>query len=168
MNILEQFSKRAAGPGSESGAGFGVHNIVVFKNRRQIARCDWDEEIRRNLYSASKSVTSAAVGVAVKEGLLSLSEPLTEIFSRELPEAPCDNLRALTVKELLTMQMGQERPLLMGGERTFMENSFRCDGKYGQYAIMFPEKNALIALTAECREQRKLLACIFDTIVPLL
>lgn len=42
----------------------------------------WDEDCRRNIYSASKSFTSCAVGFAVQEGLISLEERLTVAFCR--------------------------------------------------------------------------------------
>ena len=44
------------------------------KDGKEIGKKLWDEQCRRNVYSASKSFTSTAVGIAVKEGLLSLDE----------------------------------------------------------------------------------------------
>ena len=52
----------------------GVLGIVVTKDGKEIGKKLWDEQCRRNVYSASKSFTSTAVGIAVKEGLLSLDE----------------------------------------------------------------------------------------------
>ena len=48
----------------------------------------WDEDCRRNLYSASKSFTSCAVGFAVQEGLISLDEKLVDAFAEDIPEHP--------------------------------------------------------------------------------
>ena len=39
-------------------------NLLVWKDGKEILRRDYDGEIRRNQYSASKSFTSAAVGIA--------------------------------------------------------------------------------------------------------
>ncbi len=46
----------------------GVLGIVVTKDGKEIGKKLWDEQCRRNVYSASKSFTSTAVGIAVKEG----------------------------------------------------------------------------------------------------
>ena len=46
--------------------------VVVSQNGTQLARKLWDDACRRNVYSASKSFTSMAVGIAQKEGLLSI------------------------------------------------------------------------------------------------
>ena len=77
----------------------------------------WDEDCRRNIYSASKSFTSCAVGFAVQEGLIDLNEKLTEAFSGDMPENIDDNLKSATVRDLLTMCLGQEKGNLMGEQR---------------------------------------------------
>ena len=40
----------------------------------------WDEDCRRNIYSASKSFTSCAVGFALQEGLVRLDDKLDVAF----------------------------------------------------------------------------------------
>ena len=42
----------------------GVLGIVVTKDGKEIGKKLWDEQCRRNVYSASKSFTSTAVGIA--------------------------------------------------------------------------------------------------------
>ena len=95
--------------------------VVVSQNGTQLARKLWDDACRRNVYSASKSFTSMAVGIAQKEGLLSIDEKLTDAFKDDLPEIVSDNLKAATVRDLLTMCLGQEKSFLMGGERPYYE-----------------------------------------------
>ena len=80
----------------------------------------WDEDCRRNIYSASKSFTSCAVGFAVQEGLIDLNEKLTEAFSGDMPENIDDNLKSATVRDLLTMCLGQEKGNLMGEQRRYI------------------------------------------------
>ena len=96
--------------------------VVVSQNGTQLARRLWDDTCRRNVYSASKSFTSMAVGIAQKEGLLSIDEKLTDAFKDDLPEIVSDNLKAATVRDLLTMCLGQEKSFLMGGERPYYED----------------------------------------------
>lgn len=65
-----------------------ILNLGVMKDGKILLKKDWDGEIRRNQYSASKSFTSIAVGMACKEGLLSLDEKLCEAFEEEMPDNP--------------------------------------------------------------------------------
>ena len=53
----------------------------------------------------------------MQEGLISLNEKLTEAFSGDLPDSIDDNLKAATVRDLLTMCLGQEYGNLMGAQR---------------------------------------------------
>ena len=70
----------------------GVLGVKISQGGEVIAHKTWDEECRRNVYSASKSVTSCAVGFAVQEGLLSLEERLVDAFAQDLPETVSENL----------------------------------------------------------------------------
>ncbi len=81
----------------------------------------WDDDCRRNVYSAAKSFTSAAVGIAAREGLLRLDEKLTDAFPDDLPASVSDELAAATVRDLLTMCLGQEKGNLMGSQRPFIK-----------------------------------------------
>jgi len=100
-------------------------SVMVSQNGEQIAKHNWDDDCRRNVYSASKSFTSAAVGIAQREGLLSIDEKLTDAFPEDLPAEVSENLAAATVRDLLTMQLGQSKAALMGGQRPFyLENDW--------------------------------------------
>jgi CubicO group peptidase (beta-lactamase class C family) len=60
------------------------------------------------MHSVSKSFTATAVGMAVDEGLLKVTDKLVDFFPDNLPEDVSDNLKAVTVHDLLTMNCGQE------------------------------------------------------------
>ena len=45
-------------------------------------------------------------------------------------------------------------------------NSFRADGKYGQYTIGFPDKQAVVTVTAESRKEPAVLETVYDCLVP--
>ena len=101
--------------------GLGLIAVMVTQHGELIARHNWDEDCRRNVYSASKSFTSAAVGIAQREGLLSIDEKLVDAFPDDLPDKVSPQLAAATVRDLLTMQLGHGRALLMGADRPFIE-----------------------------------------------
>lgn len=97
--------------------------VMVTQHGELLEKYNWDDDMRRNIYSASKSFTSAAVGIAQREGLLSIDEKLTDAFAEDLPDEVSDHLAKATVRDLLTMQLGQAHPQLMGGQRPFIEET---------------------------------------------
>lgn len=101
----------------EVAKNLNVLGIKVTQDGELIAEWHSEPECRRNIYSATKSFTSCAVGFAVQEGLISLEEKLTDVFSEDLPDFIDDNLKAATVRDLLTMCLGQEQGSLMGEQR---------------------------------------------------
>lgn len=106
---LEAFEKKAR--------PLGVLGLRITRAGEDIAYHLWDDECRRNIYSASKSFTSCAVGIALREGLLSLEERLVDVFEKELPETVSPCLEHAKVRDLLTMCLGQENGNLMGAQR---------------------------------------------------
>lgn len=64
---------------------------------------------RANVKSASKSIISALVGIAIREGRLSgLEQPVAPFFARELGGAADPRVHAITLEHLLSMQAGLE------------------------------------------------------------
>lgn len=94
-----------------------VLGVKITQHGKVLDEAYWDDNCRRNVYSASKSFTSAAVGIAVREGLLRLDEKLTEAFPDELPDEVPENLARAEVRDLLTMCLGQASGNLMGAQR---------------------------------------------------
>lgn len=66
-----------------------------------------DERIR--VYSMSKAFTSAAVGIAVGEGALSVDDKICDIFPQYIPSDADERLKKMTLHHLLSMQSGHER-----------------------------------------------------------
>lgn len=70
------------------------------------------------VWSVTKSVVSALVGIAVGEGLLSLDTPMTEVFGVVAADHP-----ELTVEDLLTMRSGLDLGDSDGGLRQLEASS---------------------------------------------
>ncbi|CAN5507090.1 hypothetical protein BH23BAC1_BH23BAC1_24460 [soil metagenome] len=86
-----------------------VHSFMLLRNGKVVAEGWWKpykKEDPHVLFSLSKSFTSAAIGIAENEGLLSVDE-VVSFFPDDLPENPSDYLKAMRVKDLLTMSTGQ-------------------------------------------------------------
>ena len=95
--------------------------LVVSQHGQTLYTKTWDIPCRRIVFSASKSFTSCAVGFAVQEGLLRLDERLVDLFPRELPAAPDANLCRATLRDALTMCLGQDKGFLMGAQRAELD-----------------------------------------------
>ena len=64
---------------------------------------------RANIKSASKSVLSAVVGIAIHNGHLEgVDQTIGEFFPRELAQSADPRKRAITIEDLLTMRTGLE------------------------------------------------------------
>lgn len=89
--------------------GFNIYGIVVIKDGVKIAEHHFLPEERRQTYSVTKSFTSTAVGIAIKEGYFSLEDNLLKFFEEDIPkgmpQSHLDNLQRVTVKRLLTMSI---------------------------------------------------------------
>lgn len=93
-----------------------VHHVLVYQHDREAAHFDFAPTKRReNIHSGSKSILSMAVGIAVREGLLSLDSRPVEVLSAHLPEEGVDPLwEKVTLRHLLTMSSGHTVKLLNG------------------------------------------------------
>jgi len=99
----------------------GVLGVKITQHGKLVGQWQSEGECRRNIYSAAKSFTACAVGFAVQEGLLRLDEKLIDAFADDLPEHISDHLKRATVRDLLTMCLGQESAQLMGEQRPLYE-----------------------------------------------
>jgi CubicO group peptidase (beta-lactamase class C family) len=61
-----------------------------------------------SLYSLSKSFTSTGIGLAVAEGLLTVDDPVLKFFPDDAPAEPSENLKAMRVRHLLSMNTGHQ------------------------------------------------------------
>ncbi len=104
-------------------ADFGVQHVILRQDGKEIFRKDWIPEERQLQYSVSKSITGAAMGFALEEGRLRLEDPVFAFFPDESPKELTENQKALTVRNLLTMQMGFPVSYLMGDQRKTMKET---------------------------------------------
>lgn len=93
-------------------AGLGVHSVMVVLRGAVVAEGWWDPygpHLRHDLFSLSKSFTSAAVGLAEAEGLLSVDDLLLDHLGADLDRASVPpHLAAMRLSHLLTMTTGHD------------------------------------------------------------
>ena len=105
----------------EETADLGIKNLLLYQDGSILGELHYDEDCIRNAYSATKSYTATAAGIAQAEGILSLDERVVDCFANELPDSVSPQLEALTLEHCLGMTLGQEKPWLMGSTRPVME-----------------------------------------------
>ncbi len=91
-----------------------LHSFMIVRHGKVIAEGWWSPEAADKphvLWSLSKSFDSTAVGFAVAEGKLSVDDPVLKFFPNEAPAEPSENLKAMKVRDLLTMSCGHEQEL---------------------------------------------------------
>ena len=99
-------------------AGLEMHSVMVVQHGKVVKEIwlgDAAPDIPHVLHSVSKTFTATAVGLAINDGLLSLTDRLVNFFPDKLPdmdllpEEERANLEAVTVRDLLTMNCGHQK-----------------------------------------------------------
>jgi CubicO group peptidase (beta-lactamase class C family) len=86
-----------------------LHSFMLVRHGQVVAEGWWGPyaaEEPHMLFSLSKSFTSTAVGLAVSDGKLKVDDPVLGFFPEEAPAQPSANLKAMRVRDLLTMSTG--------------------------------------------------------------
>lgn len=87
------------------------HSFMLLRHGKVVAEGWWSPyraDLKHTLYSLSKSFTATAVGFARAEKKLSLTDKVVSFFPDQVPDTASTYLKQLTVKDLLTMSVGQE------------------------------------------------------------
>ena len=96
-----------------------IHSVMVVKDGKVIYS-RWQGEgadsVPHVLHSVSKTFTATAVGLAIADGKMALTDKVIDFFPDKLPTEVSDNLKEMTVRDLLTMTCGHD-----------VEPSFRGD-----------------------------------------
>jgi CubicO group peptidase (beta-lactamase class C family) len=105
------------------------HSVMLLRHGKVAAEKWWPPhapEEQHILNSLSKSFTSTAVGIAVDEGFIKISDRVASFFPEDLPQDINRYLAAMTVRDLLMMSAGQEKEIWpeegMHWTRAFLAN----------------------------------------------
>ncbi|MDR2389929.1 MAG: ChbG/HpnK family deacetylase [Tannerellaceae bacterium] len=88
-----------------------LHSLMILRNGKVVAEHWFGEHAADKphaLHSVSKTFTATAIGFAVAEGKLRVTDRVISFFPDQLPAEVNDNLRALEVRHLLTMSSGHD------------------------------------------------------------
>lgn len=92
-------------------AGLELHSFMLMRNRHVVAEGWWWPYSPGRIHithSLTKSVTAVAAGLAIDEGRFGFDDKVVSFFPEYVPADASENMRAMTVRNLLTMQCGHD------------------------------------------------------------
>ncbi|NQV28554.1 MAG: serine hydrolase, partial [Rhodopirellula sp.] len=101
-----------------------MHSFMLVRHGKVIAEGWWAPEAADKphiLWSLSKSFTSAAVGLVVAEGKLNIDDKVLSFFPEDAPAEPSENLKAMRVRDLLTMSTGHAAEPWWSGDDVWIQ-----------------------------------------------
>ena len=88
-----------------------IHSVMIVRDG-SVIYSRWQSEgvdtVPHVLHSVSKTFTATAVGLAIADGKMALTDKVIDYFPEKLPAEVSDNLKAMTVRDLLTMSCGHD------------------------------------------------------------
>ena len=92
-------------------SGLENHSFMMLRHGKVISEGWWKPygpEYKHIMFSASKTFTATAVGLAVSENRLKVTDKIITFFPYSLPDTISEYMKGMTVKDLLTMSAGQD------------------------------------------------------------
>lgn len=137
-----------------------IHSLMIMRHDQITAEGWWQPyspAVRHQMMSASKTFSGTAIGLAVKEGITSMDEKISEIFPEYIPENASENLMKITVRDLLCMGSGCEP--VMPVDQNWPMNFFN-DGEFkyepGTHFLYNNAAGTLLALIIKKRTGQNL------------
>lgn len=88
-----------------------IHSVMIVKDG-SVIYSHWQSEgvdsVPHVLHSVSKTFTATAVGLAIADGKMALTDKVIDYFPDKLPAEVSENLKSMTVRDLLTMSCGHD------------------------------------------------------------
>jgi CubicO group peptidase (beta-lactamase class C family) len=92
-----------------------VHSLMLVRHGKVVAEGWWapyTASDRHIMYSATKSFTSTAVGLASQEGKLDIRDLVLQHFPELAPKAPAEQMKHMRIFDLLRMNTGHQNDML--------------------------------------------------------
>jgi|WetSurMetagenome_2_1015567.scaffolds.fasta_scaffold00772_7 CubicO group peptidase (beta-lactamase class C family) len=89
-----------------------LHSYMFIRHGKVIAEGWWSPfgpGYKHILYSASKTFTATAIGLAISENRLKLTDKVISFFPYSLPDSVSTNMKKLTVQNMLMMSVGADQ-----------------------------------------------------------
>ena len=149
-------------------SGVELHSFMFLRHGRVIAEGWWKPyapEYKHLLYSASKTFTATAVGLAVSENRLKVTDRVVSFFPYSLPDTISDYMKELTVKDLLTMSVGQDpEPRSFGNNGDWITSFLDTDPVHKPGTVFMYNNMATFMLSAIVQQVTG--ETVFDYLMP--
>ena len=103
-----------------------MKSLLVYQQNKKLGEFYWTNSAKRrqNVESTAKSVTGLAVGIAVEEGIIKLSDKPADYFRQYLEPGYNPLIEDLTVEHMLKMACGHNRALqiMPSAERDYISD----------------------------------------------
>ena len=121
-----------------------IHSVMVLRHGKVIAEAypaPFAPEYRHTVFSCSKTFVGAAVGLAISENRLRLTDRVASFFPDQLPDSISANLADMTVRNLLNMTSGVTPDWNMRNVRTdwikgYLGKQVKVPGEHFDYDSM--------------------------------
>jgi len=105
-----------------------IHSLMIVRNGKVIHE-QWfgnhGPNVPHTMYSVSKTYTATAIGFAVSEGKLKVTDKVISFFPEKLPKDISDNLKSMEIRHLLMMSTGQEHESPRQAYNDWVESFFQ-------------------------------------------
>lgn len=105
-SFVEATKSRPAPPDS-----IQLHSIMIVKNGKVLLERWFNGEAADKphvMHSVSKTFTATAIGLAISEGKLNITDKVVSFFPDQLPADSSEYLNDMTIRDLLTMTCGHD------------------------------------------------------------
>ena len=139
-----------------------IHHIMILRHGKVISEHHakpYRADDLHLLYSASKTITALAVGIAIDDGLLNVDDKVSKFLRDKMPTTLSPSLDSLTIRHLLLMAAGREQDFsIFEGDADWLTSwfsgTFNGVGKVFNYDSMCT--HALAAIISRVTGQRLL------------
>lgn len=149
-------------------SGLENHSFMMLRHGKVIAEGWWKPygpEYKHIMFSASKTFTATAVGLAVSENRLKVTDKIITFFPYSLPDTISDYMKGMTVKDLLTMSAGQDpEPSAWGANGDWMTLFLSTEPKYKPGTVFKYNNMATFMLSAIVQQVTG--ETVFDYLMP--
>jgi CubicO group peptidase (beta-lactamase class C family) len=133
-------------------SGLENHSFMMLRHGKVIAEGWWKPygpDYKHIMFSASKTFTATAVGLAVSENRLKVTDKIVSFFPYSLPDTISEYMKGMTVKDLLTMSAGQDQePSAWGANGDWMTLFLSTAPKYKPGTVFKYNNMATFMLSA--------------------
>ncbi len=149
-------------------SGLENHSFMMLRHGKVIAEGWWKPygpEYKHIMFSASKTFTATAVGLAVSENKLKVTDKIISFFPYSLPDSISEYMKGMTVKDLLTMSAGQDpEPSAWGAGGDWITHFISTEPKYKPGTVFKYNNMATFMLSAIVQQVTG--ETVFDYLMP--